>query len=115
MLEHCFPMYGLSLQTNLGFLLNRELQQVCVGRHQIILRFDADICITLECEYSLDGVPAEAASLFPLLGEKVASLNNSGNGSLAISFSNGCELLIVDSNQGYESYAITAPNIHIIV
>jgi hypothetical protein len=44
-------MYGLDKDMDLSFFSEKELLQVCVGEYQIIIRFDGDITLSLECTF----------------------------------------------------------------
>jgi hypothetical protein len=45
-------MYGLKKDTDLSFLNGRELVQAAVGLYQTIFRFDEDVTISAEGEFS---------------------------------------------------------------
>jgi len=119
-------MYGLNQQVDLSFLSDRKLLQVCVGEFQVILRFDGDTTITLECAFGytpksgqkLLGVPSSqnsAACLLGLVGLQVMHVNNLGNGNLEIVLTNRDRVEIYDSNADTESYQISSPRGMIIV
>lgn len=118
-------MYGLPQHITLDFLRNRELIQLLVGQYQLILRFDADISISVESDFdhTRDGksqllsgsLPKAAASLLGLVGAKVARVENVGGGQICIHFSTRDVVCIKDSNPDGESYEIVGPNMHIIV
>jgi hypothetical protein len=117
-------MYGLDQSVNLDFLIGRELLLVCVGKYQVILNFHEDTSITLACDCQVippltDRVPAASLpaviNVLSLLGAKITSAKNIGNGDLALGFSEGVTLMIYDSDEHYESYDITDKNHHIIV
>jgi hypothetical protein len=50
-----------------------------------------------------------------MLGASVTSFESTENGTLALTFSNGHRLTMVDSFKEYESYDITRPGQTIIV
>jgi hypothetical protein len=108
-------MYGLPPHTDLEFLAELELIQVCVGSNQVILRFENDTTILLECEYSLDDRRSNASDLLPLVGTRLSGATQGQHGEIVLTFSGGHALVFRDSNSNYESYQITAPARHIIV
>jgi hypothetical protein len=118
-------MYGLSEDVKLDFLRNRELIQMLVGQYQLILRFDGDISISIECEFDhirdgqsqlhSDSLPLAATSLLELVGAKITAVDPIGSGALALRFSNNDILTIKDSNEDSESYEILGPNVQVVV
>ena len=118
-------MYGLPKDSDLSFLLGKELIQICLGLHERMLHFYEDITITLECEVKVsnlkdDGGEACAscpgdAELLKILGSRITGVTNKGGGELALTFSNGSILMMFDSNSDYESYQISGPTGTIIV
>jgi hypothetical protein len=110
-------MYGLPQSTDLSFLVGRKSIQVCIGLHEAILNSDGGTSIRLECEFYLRDkaeiadnttVPcAKKTDLVRLLGTHTVGVTNRGAGELAVAFSNGAILTLVDSNPGHESYQIT--------
>ena len=118
-------MYGLSKDEDLSFLIGRELQQVCVGNFQVILNFDNQTSINIECEFSVRGTaehgPCEEnrniniSKLFGVLGHRVVGLTNKGDGDLEIKFSDGSLIAILDADANIESYTISDPNHMIII
>lgn len=118
-------MYGLDKNEDLGFLVEKELEQVCVGRFDLILNFTDDATISLQCEFdhqsegesirTSDVLPDAAASLLGVLGNTIVSINNPGDGSLEFTFSGGSKLIVYDSNGSAESYQIESPNGGVIV
>jgi Family of unknown function (DUF6188) len=108
-------MFGLSKSTDLSFFVGRQLVQVCVGMYQVILRFDEETSVSLECDCQIipqlpQRMPAysihASACLLRVIGDTVTSTNNVGNGDISLEFSNGCSLFIFDSNDDSESYQI---------
>ena len=119
-------MYGLSADEDLSFLIDRELIQVCVGKFQVILNFDHQTSINIECEFSCRGAddhgPCEEnrnvniTGLFGILGHRVVGLTNKGDGDLEIKFSDGSLIAILyNSRTNIDAYSITDPNHTIIV
>jgi hypothetical protein len=113
-------MYGLnSKDTDLSFLLYKEVQQVCIGLYQVILNFDSDVSISVECrvahhlgedgkveEWSPSG-SASRSSLPLLLGSRISDVTVVGRGTLRIVFSNRNTLLLYDESDEHESYQIS--------
>jgi len=119
-------MYGLNKDTDLSFLSEKELHQVCVGEVQIILKFDGDIELSLECTFEHvpkhgqvflgdSSKPISSSSLMTLLGSSIKRVDNIGEGGIELFFSNGDKVRIYDSNNSTESYQITFPKDMIIV
>jgi hypothetical protein len=118
-------VFGLPQGKDMSFLVERELIQVCIGLHQVILVFDGDISISLECEFYLThgseiGEEAKSSNssktaLAKLLGSHITSVTNRGGRELGLFFSGGLCLRILDSNSDHESYQISLPTETIIV
>jgi hypothetical protein len=120
-------MNGLKKEIDLSFLAGRELIQVAIGSFQVQFHFDENVAISVEaeCRYfdgqqewiwrperSSSQVAGRAAAM---LGASIRNFEGSENGTLALTFSNGHLLTIVDSSKEYESYDITLPGRYIIV
>lgn len=124
MLPH---MYGLKKEIDLSFLAGRELIQVAIGSFRVQFHFDEDVTVSVEAEFRyFDGQgewiwqqePSShqtAAQTVAMLGATIASFETNENGTLALRFSNGHRLTILDSFKEYESYGITRPGQTIIV
>jgi Family of unknown function (DUF6188) len=124
MLPH---MYGLRKEIDLSFLTGRELIQVAIGSFQVQFHFDEDVTVSVEAEFRyFDGQdewvwqqepisPQIAARTIAMLGASIISFEINQNGALALTFSNGHRLTILDSFKDYESYDITRPGQTIIV
>jgi len=124
MLRH---MHGLKKETDLSFLAGRELIQVAIGSFQVQFHFDGDVAVSVEAEFRyFDGQrewiwrqepssPQVASRTVAMLGASVTSFESTENGTLALTFSNGHRLTMVDSFKEYESYDITRPGQTIIV
>jgi hypothetical protein len=120
-------MYGLSKDIELSFLIRREVIQVAIGIYQIIFGFDEDVKISVQAQFKyFDGktesvwIPEPgsaqiAARTVALLGATIESFKSYENGTLALMFSNGHRLNILDSSKEYESYDITRPGQTIVV
>ncbi|HEY4951680.1 MAG TPA: DUF6188 family protein [Candidatus Acidoferrales bacterium] len=120
-------MYGLKKDIDLSFLSGRELIQVAIGLYQTLFRFDDDLAISVEGEFIyFDGqsqwiwsygqnLASTAARTVGLLGATIESFETNANGTLALSFSNGQRLTILDSSKEFESYGITWPGHTLVV
>jgi Family of unknown function (DUF6188) len=120
-------MYGLSKDIDLSFLNHREVGQVAVGVYQIIFGFDEDVRIFVESQFNYfdgqdewiwkpePGAEQIAARTLALLGATIESFESCEDGTLALLFSNGHRLTILDSSKEYQSYDITRPGLTIVV
>ncbi len=61
------------------------------------------------------GAAQIAARTLALLGATIESFKSHENGTLALKFSNGHRLTILDTSREYESYDITRPGQTIVV
>jgi hypothetical protein len=123
-------MYGLPKDQDFGFLVGAQLDQVAIGRHQVVLNFDRGISVSMQCSYGvlpsdgaaadLDGLleshtPGHAASLLGLLGQTIVSAIVQDSDTLALAFNGGRRLAIRDDSEQYESFQIAAPEKLLIV
>jgi hypothetical protein len=118
-------MYGLNKNSDLSFLVEKQLYRVSVGLYHVELDFNYDISIYMECQFDhiLNGksqtlsedLPSSSSSLLQLIGSITVKVENYGNGDIEIFFSNQHILKIFDSNKSYESYKISGPSIQLIV
>jgi len=105
---HC--MYGLKKEIDLRFLNDRELIQVAVGLYHISFRFDEDVAISAEGDFRYfdgqdewvwrpePGSSQVAARTLALLGATIKNFESNENGTLALTFSNGHRLPMLDSS-----------------
>lgn len=107
-------MFGLPGNFDPSFLRGRTLLQVCVGLHQAILRFDGEVEISIECDFSvsIDGYETTypstisgASALMILLSQKIVETSSTADGTLSATFERGT-VTIFDSADHYESYQI---------
>src|SRR5215467_341702 len=124
---YALHMYGLKKEIDLSFLTGRELIQVAIGSFQVQFHFDEDVTISVEAEFRyFDGQnewiwrqepssPQVAARTAAILGASIISIESNENGTLALTFSNGQRITILDAFKEYESYDITRPGETIIV
>ena len=107
-------MNGLPEDFDASFLVGAILVQVCVGLHEVILRFVADIDITIECDVDVTtGTGSVALALAPEIGsafigalhQRVAAARGSPEGDLAIELGD-VRFTLHDSSDAYESYHV---------
>jgi hypothetical protein len=118
-------MYGLSKDVDLKFFEQQELQQLCVGRHEVILNFASNITLTIQSRFACStnrqlpsvnaDLPLSASSLLPLIGAHVVNADGGTDGTLKLTFSNGEHLLVYDDEPNYESYVITRSGETIVI
>jgi hypothetical protein len=118
-------MYGLPKDVDLRFLNGIELQQICIGLHDVILNFTDQVTITVQTRFihksclqfsgKEEVIPLSACTLPTLLGKQITSFTNEINGTLVLTFSNGETLTLVDDSPDYESYVITHSDQIIVV
>jgi hypothetical protein len=78
----------------LSFLISRELVQICIGRYEVILKFDGNTAATILGRFTLDDqdlgqLPDAARHLLPLLGSKIAGAKMFDGVTRASSFRRG--------------------------
>ena len=110
------PVFGLPANIDLTFFIARRLLQVCVGANEIILNFDDELSLTIESDIRHSTSAGEvrafsssvkaAATLVRLIECTVETAYRIEPGALALRFSNGETLEVLDSNAEYESYQI---------
>ncbi len=117
-------MYRLPENIDLSFLLQKELEQICFGLHQVIFNFNGNIsisveskmrCVTETSQVLIDRYSAEASLLCSLLGYSIIQTKGQEDGTLSLIFSNNIILNIYDDNLSYESYIIRNESKTIIV
>jgi hypothetical protein len=111
-------MFGLPVGTDLSFLIGRDLEQVCFGRHEVVLRFGDAVSISVESEMGYKSgceplvryvdIISSAPALCSLLSSSITNAVPRSAGTLALEFSNGDVLEVYESNgESYESYRIS--------
>ena len=110
-------MYGLASDTDLTFLQGKDLIQVRIGVHEVIVAFDNDITIMIQSDIvhkigndiaACYRLPVSAMpALVRFLGTRVVTTTISPPGTLGLVFSNGETLELHDSSSQYESYHIS--------
>jgi hypothetical protein len=113
-------MYGLNKNEDLEFLLNRTLEQVCIGKYDAQMNFHEWANISFMGAVTIDGhffeSPREAGPfLLKSLGSSILKLMNPGDGNLTIIFSSGQTITLNEDNQHHESYNISSAHRNIIV
>ena len=115
-------MNGLKKETDLSFLMGRELIQVAIDSFQVQFHFDEDVAVSVEAEFRyFDGQQEwwrqepSSTHIAARTGASITSFHSSEDGTLIITFSNHHRLTVVDSFKEYESYDITCPGRTIIV
>jgi len=122
---------GLAAETDVSFLKEAQLVQICVGRHDVILNlirpdpYDPPISISIESsvrlvspggeELTSEESPQVAQTVLPLLGSTVADVAVLPPGTLRLTWSSDYVLDVVDSVTRYESYSITSGDQVIVV
>ena|SRR6266480_5741145 len=109
-------MYGLPKDLDLSFLHGKELLQVCIGMHQVILNLEDQVTISVESEYAHRAKNGEAirykdcrlsaSMLCSLLGFSIITASGKPDGTLTLRFSNEELLEIFDDSKEFESYQI---------
>jgi hypothetical protein len=118
-------MFGLPADTDLTFLLERVLVQICFGENDVFLNFDNPISIRIESSITLveasgesrffDNLLEVVPHLRSLLGEQVRAAHVVASGTLVLEFSSGTQVKIHDDSQQFESYSVHHPGGVIIV
>ena len=120
-------MYGLKTDIDLSILNGRELSQIAISLYQAIFRFDLDVAISVESTFVYFNGEHEwtwrheenscfiAARTVALLCSKIESFERNTDGTLALTFSNGHRLTMLDDSKQFESYDITWPGHNVVV
>jgi hypothetical protein len=119
-------MYGLPEDFDGAFFVGRSLELVCFSENQVSLRFGGDISITIESSFShqqdssessgqVVNVPVSESDLMQLLGQSVAEVSASRDGTLVLTFTNGHVFKCFDDSRQFESYHIKRGAIEIHV
>jgi hypothetical protein len=107
----------IPLDYDASWLVQASLDTISVSRYSVILDFDSGTgTLTIECDTRVingDRVrsysyPRDAAvELLPLLLQTVANATVESATELAIDFSDGTRLMVVDSSDHYESFTLS--------
>jgi hypothetical protein len=109
-------MYGLKESVDLSFLINAEITQVALGKHDIQIAFGEQSNITAQCQIlfeqsagttKIDGKNGRSAgSLSGLLGDVVENIQISNRDELILRLKSGNILRLFDSSRHYESFVV---------
>ena len=118
-------MYGLPPEIDVSFLVHREVEQVCIGLHQVQIHFDDNVSISIEGRFKYtdrtgrvfewQDRPSQAAGVVDSLGLVVSAVTPEPDGTLTLAFSAGANLTIFDDDKQYEAYQISKPGTTIVV
>jgi hypothetical protein len=121
-------MYGLPKDFDGSRLIGRFLEQICYGLHQIQLRFDQRLTISVESAFlycdpsmrepkriNIPGEPAMQSDLLHLLHHTIVKAWGEDEGTLALEFDNHHILRCLEKDGPYESYQISMGEQLIIV
>src|SRR4051812_15579656 len=107
-------MHGVPENLDLSFLHSAELIQLCLGLHDVQLRFHPTGEISIDGTWELlgssgralaSGGPAEAWGLHRLVGMSVTGTKVDSPASISLEFGNGLTLRILD-RENYEAFTI---------
>ncbi|HEV7281566.1 MAG TPA: hypothetical protein VGN57_15300 [Pirellulaceae bacterium] len=117
-------MYGVPQDVEWSFLVDRELEQVCIGLYDLILNFHngVSISVTSSCTTRIAGSAAAwsagatqgAEGVLLLLRRKATSVSTTDR-SLTLKFEGGDSWTAYDNDERYESFTVTSPNGLIVV
>jgi hypothetical protein len=109
-------LHGFPADADFRFFVGQALTQVCIGMHEMILRFSDDVTVTVEGDLGVGvAVGAErifsdyrkaAADVASFLSRAVADVEPQADGTLSLKFGGGGRLNFYDSSSHYESYQI---------
>lgn len=110
-------MYGLSKEVDLSPMVDKSVEQICVGQHQVTVSFSDRISISIEAAFKIRNLhgdvhevqpdqPKTSRGLLSIIGEKVVTATLRPPGGVDILLSDGSGLFISDSNSEFESYTI---------
>lgn len=118
-------MNGIPEKIDEKLLLGARLIQVRIGENEVILRFDNETSVTLECEVSVatgKAAPRKSShsvftgtAVLPLLGASVLEVTRISGLDLAIRFERDTSVTLHDSNARYESFSIINGDCQVIV
>jgi hypothetical protein len=109
-------MHGLKESVDLSFLIDAEITQVTLGKHDIQIAFGEQSNITAQRQIlfehgagatKIDGENGRSAgSLSDLLGDIVENIEISNRQELILRLKSGNILRLFDSSQHYESFVV---------
>jgi hypothetical protein len=117
-------MYQRIDSVDWSFVLGKEVEQICIGPHDVQVHMFGDVSLFLESGFEHNtgnqrslwngSEPAKAVTLVDLIGHSANKVSADGDRALIIEFSNGHILTIFTNGSGYESFSATAPGIDIV-
>ena len=118
-------MEGFRCDEDLGFFLEKPLDQLCFGLYQLALNFGGGVSLYIESSVILkqkDGEEFEFSSpytgagrLLSVLGAEVVEARAEADGGLSLEFSDESALFVANDKSEYESYQILNGSSQIIV
>ena len=109
-------MYGIPVGETFAFIEGRVLEQLCFGRHELILNFDDGLSITVEGalgitlagagESVVDDAVDIASVLVGLISDRVAAIEVNDPRSFSMGFAQGLMVRLIDSSDRYESFQV---------
>lgn len=119
-------MYGLDKEVDLSPMVNKSIEQICVGQYQVTVNLSDRISISIEAAFKIrnphgdvhevqPNQPETSQGLLSIIGEKVITATLRPPGGVDILLSDGSGLLISDSNREFESYTIDISGETIVV
>ena len=108
-------MHGLPQDIELRFFVGSALEQLCFSEHQVILKFDRRIVVSVESEFRLafENVdirfsnPLVAAAAFvQFLPRRIESVSHRTDGTLTLIFEGAYLFEVFDTSAVYESYQV---------
>jgi hypothetical protein len=118
-------MYGLPVGTDVSFLMESSLVQVCIGENETILNMHPRISIMIAsvvrvippggAESAFEDSRQLGTALLPVLGSSVTDVSIVPPGTLRLTWSSGYVIEIIDSWKEFESYTVTNADRTIVV
>jgi hypothetical protein len=115
-------MNRITNKTDLSPLIGKNVEQVCIGLHEIIINLEDNLFISIEGAFSFDGgntieedFPSCANSFAQLLGLTISEVTILRDDAVSFNFSNSENLIIFDSSDHYESFQIQLPDQLVVV
>jgi hypothetical protein len=109
-------MYGIPEDVDLGFLIGTEVLQICIGKWDVQIHLFDGVGITIESAFQHlpegntirvePSTARQATTLVSLLGASISQVSRESDKVLAMHFSNGDTLRIIDDSPQYEAFHI---------
>jgi hypothetical protein len=110
--------YGLPSGTSLDFIKGTTLRQACFGPHDLILKFDEPVSISIWSSIAVGPVGTNllrhsrfeeiSQAILNLLNRTVLNAGWTPNGTVSLTFEGSDLLEVYDDSANYESYTISA-------